>query len=74
MTYLGYFEVLEGSGWQLSDDLKHLKSQWCFTMRIFETPELTQEDLDDMPKPRYPKIKSMYKLIYSEGNLMHEKE
>ena len=74
-TYLGYFEVLEGSGWKLSNDLEFLKGQWCFNMRIFETDELTQEDLDNIPKPRYPKIASLFDLIYSEGgSLIHEKE
>ena len=56
MKYLAYYEVIESSGWKLSDDLEELKGNWCFNMRIFKTPGLTQEELDNMKKPRYPKI------------------
>ena len=74
MAYLGYFEVIESSGWQLADDIQTLKQQWAFTYRIFNVGNMTQQQLDNMPKPRYPKIVAKYPLVYSKGNLMHEKE
>ncbi len=74
MKYLAYYEVIESSGWKLSDDLEGLKGEWCFAMRIFDVNNMTQEDLDNMPKPIYPEIKSIYELIHSDGSLIHEKE
>jgi hypothetical protein len=74
MKYLGYAEVIEGGSWKLSKNLEELKGAWCFSMRIFETPDLTQNELEKIQKPRYPKIASKYKLVYSEGSLMHEKD
>lgn len=71
-TYLGYYESLEASGFKLFNSLKEAKKPWCFNMRIFEVPGLTQKELNSIEKPRYPKIKKKYKLIYSEGNLFHE--
>jgi len=73
-TYLGYYESLEASGFKLFNSLEKAKEPWCFNMRIFEAPGLIQQELNSMEKPRYPKIKEKYKLVYSEGNLFHEKE
>jgi len=74
MKYLAYYEVLEGSWFNVSDSLEELKKPWCFTMRIFETNGLTMNEFKKMPKPRFPKVISIYKEIYSEGALMHENE
>jgi hypothetical protein len=52
----------------MSNDIEYLKSQWCFAMRI------STEELNRIEKPRFPKVKSAYKQIYSEGHLMHETE
>ena len=75
MNYLMYAEVLEGGWWKFSDDLGFLISQWCNGgKRIFEVGELTQEEFDKWEKPRYPKVKSIFEVVYKEGNLLHEKE
>ena len=75
MIYLGYFEVIEASGWCLSNDLDKLKKEWSFNTRIFKVNGLTQEEINEMPKPRYPTIAEKFKLIYSDGgDLMHEEE
>ena len=74
MKYLGYAEVIEGGCFKLADTLEELKGAWRFSMRIFETPNLTQEIFDKLEKPRYPKIAGKYKLVHSEGSLIHEKE
>ena len=67
MNYLAYYEVIEGSWFDISHDIDKLKSTWCLTVKIFEVPfYFTREDLDKIEKPRYPKIKEMYNLVYSE--------
>lgn len=74
MNYLAYYEVLESSGFSISDDLEKLKGQWCFAVRIFEIPdELTMEEFNSWEKPRFPKVKEQFKQVYSQGNLIHEK-
>ena len=73
MNYLAYYEILESSGFYISDDLEELKGEWCFAMRIFEVPEeLTLDEFNKLEKPRFKKAKDNYKQIYSEGSLMHE--
>lgn len=75
MNYLAYYEVIESSGFHISNDLDKLKSEWCFSMRIFEVPDtFTQEEFDTWEKPRFQKVKSTFKQIHSEGHLMHETE
>jgi hypothetical protein len=70
-----YSEILEGAGWKISENLETLKSEWCNGgKRIFDAPYLSPEDFSKIEKPRYPKIKEKYKLVFSEGNLLHEQE
>jgi len=75
MNYLAYYEVIEGSGWVIDEDLGKLQSEWCFNMRIFEIPDgLTMDQLrEEFGKmPMYNKVESKYKLIHKQGaNLMH---
>ena len=75
MNYLAYGEVLEGSGWINRTDLKSIKGEWCFAMRIFEVPDdFDHEAFLKLEKPRFQFVKENYKQIYSQGNLIHEKE
>lgn len=69
--YLAYYESVEGSGFVLHKDLEKLKGEWCITMRIFETPDLTQEELSKIKRPILPRVKNKYKLVHSEGVIMH---
>jgi hypothetical protein len=75
MNYLMYAEVLEGAFWKVSTDLQKLKGEWSFTKRIFEVnDDLTEEEISNWERPRYPKAASVYALVYKEGELLHEKE
>ena len=75
MNYLAYYEILESSGFYISNDLAKLKGEWCFAMRIFEVPdELTLDEFNKLEKPRFKKAKQLYKQIHNEGVLMHETE
>lgn len=72
MMYTAYQEAIEGAAWMMDEDIDKLKAQWCFSMRIFKTSDLTMDDLLKIEKPRYPKIKEKYELVHSLGHLMHE--
>ena len=75
MNYLAYYEIPESSGFYISNDLKKLKGEWCFAMRIFEVPEeLNLDEFNKLEQPRFKKAKDSYKQIYSEGCLIHETE
>lgn len=75
MNYLAYYECLEASTFNISNDLDKLKGEWCVSMRIFEVPDdLTMEKFKELEKPRFPKVKNTYQQIYSEGHLIHETE
>lgn len=77
-TYLGYFEVLEGSAFKVSDNLQELKDEWCFTRRIYLVPDKTQAEFgpefSTWEKPRFDRVKTTFELIHKEGDLMHETE
>lgn len=74
MKYLGYFEVIESSGWVLSDSIDDLKGNWCFSMRIFDVGDMTKEELDKIESPKFNRIFCKYDCVYSEGSLMHSVE
>lgn len=67
-------ETLECAVMVQYDTLEEAKSEWSFTKRVFETGDLTQEEFDKMPKPRYQQIKQRCKLIFADQPLLHEKE
>lgn len=73
MKYLGYYQVIGQTGWKLSDDLEFLKNQWCFGLVIFEV-NISQEDLDAIPYPRYDHIVSKFKVVYEYGINLYERK
>ena len=75
MTYLTYGEVLEGAGWIHKETLEDAKREWNFAQRVFEVPDdFDYEAFKKLPLPRFQNVKNTYKLVYSEGNLLHEKD
>lgn len=75
MNYLAYYEIPEFAGYLVSDDINVLKAEWCFSLRIFEVPDdFSMVEFNKQKKPRYHYANDTYKLIHSEGTLMHVNE
>jgi len=74
MKYLGYYESLEGSRFEIYNTLDEAKRPWCFKLVVFEVPDsFTQEELISIPKPRFPYFCNEYNIVYGDKELLHEK-
>jgi hypothetical protein len=75
--YIGYFQVLEGSGILFSDDLDKLAGTWCFCYKIFETEGLTMSDIETIfpDKPQLGVVlewlEQNKKEVKSYGEILH---
>ena len=74
--YYGFYWVIDGSGWRISDTLEEAKDIFCFGMRIFEINAEDEQELKDY----FNKVRSNktmlnkmttdgYPLIHSEGEI-----